>query len=66
MTLVINTKNKKEEQVLKAFLQSLKIGFYSETDEDAALFAAMEKGKKTGLLNNKEKENFIASLKKAK
>lgn len=65
MTLVVNIKNKKEEKALKVFLQSLNIGFYSEADEDAALFAAMEKGKKSGLLSKDEKERFIASLKKA-
>ena len=38
MALIVTPKNKKEETVLKAFLNSLKIGFHSEADEDAGLY----------------------------
>ncbi len=65
MALIVTPKNKKEETILKAFLNSLKIGFHSEADEDAALFNAMQKGRKTALLNQKEKEEFIKNLKKS-
>lgn len=59
MTLIETRKNKNEETVLKAFLNSLKIGFHSEAGEDAALFNAMQEGRKTALLNKKEKEEFL-------
>lgn len=59
MTLIVETKNKNEEKVLKAFLSSLKIGFRTEADEDAALYAAMVKGRKTKLLSKAEKATFI-------
>ena len=65
MALIVTPKNKKEETILKAFLNSLKIGFHSEADEDAALYNAMQKGRKTALLNKKEKEEFIKQLKKS-
>ena len=62
MTLIVNTKNKKEEKVLKAFLNSLEIGFHTEADEDAALYKAMIKGRKTKLLDTADKETFIKRL----
>ena len=63
MELIVTPKNKKEEKVLKAFLNSLQIGFHSEEDEDKGLYNAMIKGRKTSLLNKKEKEEFINQLK---
>jgi hypothetical protein len=65
MALIVTPKNQKEETILKAFLNSLKIGFHSEADEDAALYNAMQKGRKSALLNKKEKEEFIKQLKKS-
>ena len=62
MTLIVETKNKNEEKVLKAFLNSLKIGFHTEAEEDAALYTAMAKGRKTKLLSKAEKESFIKHL----
>ncbi|MEI9958315.1 MAG: hypothetical protein WDM90_18885 [Ferruginibacter sp.] len=62
MTLIVETKNKTEEKVLKAFLSSLKIGFHTEAEEDAALYAAMVKGQKTKLLSKSAQENFIRRL----
>lgn len=62
MTLIVEPKNKNEEKVLKAFLSSLKIGFHTEAEEDAALYAAMLKGRKTKLLGKVEKESFINRL----
>ena len=62
MTLIVEPKNKNEEKVLKAFLNSLNIGFHSQAEEDAALYAAMVKGRKTKLLSKSEKENFINRL----
>lgn len=66
MALIVTPKNKKEETVLKAFLNSLKIGFHSEADEDAALFFAMQNGRKTPLLNKAETDDFLKRLKQKK
>lgn len=66
MTLIVTPKNKKEEKVLKAFLNSHSIGFYSETEEDNALHIAMQRGRKTALLSKAEKTVFLKRLKKAK
>jgi hypothetical protein len=63
MTLIITPKNKKQEKIVKAFLNSLEIGFHSEAEEDAALYTAMQKGRKTPLLNNKQKNTFLHNLK---
>lgn len=66
MTLVVTPKTKNEEKVVRAFLKSLSIGFYSEVEEEAALINAMKKGRKTRLLSPKEKINFLRKLNTAK
>ena len=66
MTLIVTPKNKKEEKVLKAFLNSHSIGFHSEAEEDNALHNAMQRGRKTALLSKAEKTVFLKHLKKAK
>ncbi len=66
MSLIINHKNKQQEKVVRAFLSSLNIGFHSEAEEDAALVSAMQKGRKTALLNKTEKADFLRILKRAK
>lgn len=66
MSLIINPKNKQQEKVVRAFLSSLNIGFHSEAEEDAALAIAMQKGRKTALLNKAEKADFLRLLKQAK
>lgn len=66
MTFIVTPKNKDEEKVLKAFLNSLQIGFHSEVEEDAALYDAMQKGRKSSLLSKTEKADFIKRLKKAR
>lgn len=66
MSLIINPKNKQQEKVVRAFLTSLNIGFYSEAEEEAALAAAIQKGRKTPLLNKAEKADFLRRLKQAK
>jgi hypothetical protein len=66
MSLIINPKNKQQEKVVRAFLSSLNIGFYSEVEEEAALANAMRKGRKTALLNKAEKADFLRQLKQAK
>ena len=66
MSLIINPKNKQQEKVVRAFLSSLNIGFYSEAEEEAAFVNAMQKGRKTALLNKAEKADFLRRLKQAK
>jgi hypothetical protein len=66
MSLIINPRNRQQEKVVKAFLSSLNIGFYSEAEEDAALVNAIQKGRKTTLLNKTEKVDFLKRLKQAK
>jgi uncharacterized protein DUF2683 len=66
MAIIVTPKNKKEEKVLKAFLNSLEIGFHSEKDEDTALLKAMKEGKKSSLMNEAEKAQFLKRLKQAK
>ncbi len=63
---IIKTKNKKEEKVVRAFLSSLDIDFHTEAQEEEALYNKMQMDRKTRLLNQNEKENFIQQLKSAK
>lgn len=63
---IIKTKSKKEEKVVEAFLSSLDINFYTEAQEEEALYKKMQMDRKTKLLNQNEKENFIEQLKSAK
>ena len=62
MTLIVETKNKTQEKVLKAFLNSLEIGYYTEKEEDKALYAAMVKGRKAKLLTQVQKASFLKNL----
>lgn len=64
--LVIKTKNKKKEKVVKAFLESLEIEYLTEVQEEQALYKAMQKGKKSKTLTEKEKVSFVKKLKSAK
>ena len=66
MTIIVNPKNRQQEKVVKAFLTSLEIGFYSEAEENDALYNAMKTGRKTRLLTKHEKDDFIKRLKGAK
>jgi hypothetical protein len=66
MTLIVDTKNLREEKALKNFLQQHSIRYYSEAEEDAALLTAMEKGRKSAILTIAEKNSFLTKLKKAK
>ncbi len=65
MALIVTPKNKRAEKVLKAFLNGLDIDFHSEADEDAALYNAMKKVRKTSLLSKSKKEVFLKRLKQA-
>lgn len=66
MNLIVKTRNKKEEKIVQAFLDSLDIDYFTEIQEEKALYKAMQEGKKTRHLTQKEKEVFINSLKNAR
>jgi hypothetical protein len=65
-SIIVNTKNKKQEKILQAFLNSLEIDYYTEAQEEHALYKAMKAGQKTRLLTTPQKESFLKSLKNAK
>ncbi len=65
-TIVIDTKNKKQEKIIQAFLNSLEVSYYTEVQEEQALYNAMQKGKKTKLLSTEEKKQFVKSLNNGK
>ena len=65
MTYIVNPKNKKEEKALEKMLKGLSIGFYTGAKEDTAILKAMEKGRKTALLDTIEKTGFLRKLKTA-
>ncbi len=64
--LIIKTKNKREEKIVEAFLSSLDIHYHTQAQEDAAIYKAIQKGRKSRLLTTKEKDDFINSLQSAK
>ena len=66
MDLIVKTRNKKEEKIVKAFLDSLDMDYFTEIQEEKALYKAMQEGKKTRRLTQKEKEAFVNSLKNAR
>ena len=61
-TIIIDTKNKKQEKLIQAFLNNLEVDYYTEAQEEEALYNAMKKGKKTKLLSSDEKKAFLRSL----
>jgi MoxR-like ATPase len=65
-TIVIDTKNKKQEKIIHDFLDNLEVDYYTEAQEEEALYNAMKKGKKTRLLSEVEKKNFMESLNNGK
>ncbi|MEP6584540.1 MAG: hypothetical protein ABJA90_09750 [Ginsengibacter sp.] len=65
MSIIITPRNKNQEKIVKAFLSSLDIRYHSEMEEDAGLFRAMQKGRKSRLLSESEKGEFIKRLKQA-
>jgi hypothetical protein len=63
---IIRTKNKKEEKVVKAFLSSMDIDFYTEAQEEEALYNKMTTDRATPILNETQKDSFIKQLKSSK
>jgi hypothetical protein len=64
--IIVRAKTKKQERAVKSFLESLDIEFMTEAQEEAALYNAMLKGKKTKTLSAKEQDAFLKKLKQAK
>jgi hypothetical protein len=64
--IIVRAKTKKQERVVKSFLESLDIEFMTEAQEETALYNAMLKGKKTKTLSGKERDAFLKKLKQAK
>jgi hypothetical protein len=65
-TIIIDTKNKKQQRIIHAFLDSLEIDYHTEAREDKGLYNAMKQGKKSRLLSADEKKGFLKSLKNGK
>ena len=63
---IVKIKSKKEEKVVRAFLSSMAIDFYTDAEEEAAFYNAMQNDRKTPLLTTTDKENFMEQLKSAK
>jgi len=64
MKTYILTLDESQEEVIKALAKALKINIQSisETDEDNALWLAMEEGKKYGRLSKDEGRYFLDNL----
>ena len=60
---IIKTRNKKEEKIVTAFLSSRDIDFYTEAQEEEALYNKMTTDRTTPLLNETQKDSFIKKLK---
>ncbi len=65
-TIIIDTKSKKKEKLIQAFLNNLEVDYYTEAQEEEALYNAMKKGKKSKLLSLDEKKDFLKSLNNGK
>ena len=59
---IVKTKSKKEEKVVEAFLSSLEIDFHTQAQEDEFLYKAMQNDRKSSLLNDQQKEDFVQQL----
>ncbi|MEO7294018.1 MAG: hypothetical protein ABIW34_12995, partial [Ginsengibacter sp.] len=59
-------KNKKKEKLIQDFLNNLEVDYYTEAQEEEALYNAMKKGKKSKLLSLDEKRDFLKSLNNGK
>lgn len=61
--IIVKTKNKKQEKVLLAFLESQDIDYSSVVQEDAAVYTTPKKA--VPKKNSKAKEKLIAEIKEA-
>lgn len=58
MTIIVDPKNDREAKVVSAFLKSLSIKHHTEKDEDKAMLKAMEEGRKSRKLTDKEQQKW--------
>lgn len=68
-TLIVHPDSNDKLKALKAVMKALNINFEVESreqKEDRVLYAAMEEGRKTPLLNESEAGSFLSSLRSAK
>lgn len=49
-TIIIDTKNKKKEKLIQAFLNNLEVDYYTEAQEEEALDNAMKKGRQNVII----------------
>ncbi len=63
MELVLKNVKKKHLMLIAELAKTLNIEVSEPIEDDAYYLAAMEEGEKTGLLNEQQKMDFIASLK---
>ena len=63
MELVLKNVQKKHLLLISELAKTLNIDISEPVEDDAYYLTAMEEGRKTNLLNEKEKAEFIASLK---
>lgn len=61
--IIVKTKNKKQEKVVKDFLESRDIDYSSVVQEDAAVYTTKKPAKHKK--NSKAKEKLIAEIKEA-
>lgn len=61
--IIIKTKNKKQEKIVKAFLESQDIDYSSVVKEDAAVYTTKKKAEPKK--NSKAKERLITEIKEA-
>jgi hypothetical protein len=62
MPIIVKTRNKKEEKLVREFLESRDIHFTTEAEEDHALYKAMVEGRKTALLSEAEQAQLLRKL----
>lgn len=63
MEIVLKNVQKKHLQLIAELAKTLKIELSDTAEDDAYYLVAMEEGKKTTLLSEQEKMDFITSLK---
>ncbi len=56
--IIIDTKNKKQQRIIHAFLDSLEVDYHTEAQEDKALYNAMKQGKKRQATISRREKGF--------
>jgi hypothetical protein len=63
MEIVLKNVQKKHLPLISELAKTLKIKISEPSEDDAYYLDAMQEGEKTNLLNDREKQEFISSLK---